>query len=650
MFPAVIQQFAPRPHVRTLDWALQYARNEFGDPYSHNTYPHIGAPGGPFDALDCSQYFTIWLQWASRLGKTFLGQVATMKLAHTNPCPMMFASVDEKLATEVTARTYKMLELCQPLRGNLLPKNRRRQNFVDLRDCRMSIAWSRSVSTLADKPVKFGLANEIDKWEQSSTSSEADPLKLFSDRFKQFPIYKRIFESTPATKLGSRVERGRLGSTNCQLWVPCPHCGEYQVLRKGDDDQLQKGGRIVWDKDSSGRSEKTIALQTARYICLHCEREIFDNHRGAMMRAGVWAPEGCTIDNEKARECARAWREPDAPHWQGWKASPWIKGTPLRDGRDAGYQLSSLYALARTWGEIAEEWVASCKNQQNRRNFVNQWLAETWSPVKQEDTWEKLGGRIVCDVPRFQVPVDCHLLTLGGDIQNDRVVYVVDGWGEANRSHTVDYGEVETLQDLLPILQRSYPHESGPALRISLALIDSGFHPKDVYGFCRMAAASGLKVWPCKGSSTALNAPYRESRLGEDTLAPGAPIVHVDTLTTQDWIAHQLTLDPRKDSGFCTVFNDSLGNHQYFLEQLLNDACVPKLGTNNVTKEVWERIDETVPVDFRDCRRYAFAAKLRQLRGGEVRAAAPPKQPKPATERRANILERPGGWIQRRNP
>jgi phage terminase large subunit GpA-like protein len=639
MFPAVVAQFAPRPHVRTLDWAAQHARNEFGDPYSHNQYPHIGAPGGPFDALDCSQYFTIWLQWGSRLGKTFLSEVALMKLAHTNPCPMMVAAPDEKLATEITDRTYRMLDLCRPLKDCLLPKHRRRQNFMDLRYCRVAVAWSRSVSTLADKPVKFGHAAEVDKWEQASTSSEADPLKLFTDRFKQFPIYKRIIESTPATKHGSRIERGRLGSTNCSFWVPCPHCGEYQILSMA---------HLVWDKTEAGKSDKTLALQTARYTCPHCQKDILDHHRPQMMRLGVWCPEGCTVDSEWACECARAWREPNTPHWNGWKDSPWIKGTPLRDGRDAGYHLSSLYALARGWGEIAEEWVSSQKNPQNLRNFVNQWLAETWNPNKAQQTWDSLGQRATTDVPRYYVPDDCQLVTLGGDIQNDRVVYVVDAWGEGNRAHTIDYGEVPELGDLLAVLQRPYHRASGQSLYIALALIDSGFHPKDVYQFCKMAAAKGHKIWPCKGSSTALNAPYRESRLGDDTLAPGAPIMHVDTLTTQDWISHQLTLDPSKDQGFYTIFKDSLGNHQYFLEQLLNENCIPKLMPNNVTKEVWERIDPSLPNDFRDCRRYAFAAKLRQLRGGEVRPPMPPRKLKPEQKRPANIIDRPGGWIQRR--
>lgn len=607
MFPAVIQQFRPRPYVRTLDWALQYARNEFGDPYSHNTYPHIGAPGGPFDALDCSQYFTIWLQWASRLGKTFLGQVATMKLAHTNPCPMMFASVDEKLATEVTARTYKMLELCQPLRGNLLPKNRRRQNFVDLRDCRMSIAWSRSVSTLADKPVKFGLANEIDKWEQSSTSSEADPLKLFSDRFKQFPIYKRIFESTPAMKSSSRVERGRLGSTNCQFWVPCPHCSEYQILSMT---------HLVWDKNDAGKSDKALALNTARYVCPCCKADIRDNHRGAMMRAGVWAPEGCTIDNEKARECARAWREPDAPHWQGWKASPWIKGTPLRDGRDAGYQLSSLYALARTWGEIAEEWVGCQKSPQNLRNFINQWLAETWELASRKETWEKVGERLIdAGYVRGLVPSWASMLTVGIDRQaDDRFPWKVTAWGPTesgeDRCHAVAYGECFSFDELAQqVIRPTYGHaDRGVPLRIAFGLFDSGHKPHGVHEFCLQMQGEGFKIYPCKGSPNALESDYRITELGKNTAMPGANMVWVDTIRSQMWL--EARLFPKNNTKLATIHAGSLGDHQDFLEQVLNDAPVEGLDTHNNVRESWDRINENIPNDFRDCWRYSWVARL----------------------------------------
>jgi phage terminase large subunit GpA-like protein len=638
-----LQVFEAADPVRTIDWAIANATTEYGAPYSHFAYPHLSAPGGPFDALDSNLYRDIWLQWGSRLGKTFGGQVAMMKRADTEPCPMMFASSTEDLGVGVVTRTYGMLEHCARLRDQLAPPARRKQNRIDLRFCRVYVAWSRSVSTLADKPVRFGHANEIDKWEHQSTSKEADPLKLFDDRFKEFPTFCRWKEGTPAVKSSSRIERGRLASCNAAYWVPCPHCGRYQTL------QME---RIEWDKNEAGKSDKDLARRTARYVCGHCDKPILDEHRGPMMRYGVWVPEGCGVNDQEARRCAAEWHEPGRKPWGGWSDAPWITGTPLRDGQDYGSQLSSLYALARSWGDVAAEWIDCQKNPQNLRNFINQWLAQTWEFREAQMTWEVLGKRVITEEPRYAVPEDCPLLVCGADIQHDHIVYVVDAWGDGRRSHTLDYGELDTLDDLLEIITRPYHHANGKTPhRVDLTLIDSGFHPRDVYQFCRECSRRSLKVWPCKGSSTALNAPYRESRLSEDTLAPGAPILHVDTLTTQDWFSHQIRLKADED-GAGTLFSASLAEHQDFLEQLLNEACVQKLGTNNVTKEAWERIDETIPNDYRDCRRYSFAAMLRVTKGRDIPKRQQAAKPIRRTERKSDggvtFLERPGGWVPRR--
>ena len=66
---------------RTLNWFRKFARNVDGRPYSHESYPHLGAPGGPADAMDDPAVRKIWLQFASRLGKTFFGQCCSMKKA-----------------------------------------------------------------------------------------------------------------------------------------------------------------------------------------------------------------------------------------------------------------------------------------------------------------------------------------------------------------------------------------------------------------------------------------------------------------------------------------------------------------------------------------------------------------------------------------
>lgn len=645
--------FAPRPRIRSADWFLGNIHDHDGKPYDAGRFPHITAPGGPCDALDEPGKLSIWLQWASRLGKTFFGQSAQQFFAATNPGPMMFASSDQKVALEVVARTYGMLSHCPALKGQLRPPRQRRQDRILLSHCRCHVAWARSVSTLADKDVRWGHANEIDKWEHKGAASEkateGDPLKLFDDRGKNFPSRKFIKESTPTVKGKSRVERGRLASTNCTFWVPCPHCERYQSL---------KFPRIIYDKLENGRHDASLARSTAHYACEHCEGKILDHHRGPMMRAGVWVPEGCTVDDAKARAAAERWAQVgvnvkggDGAEiiWRGWRNADWIVGRPMRDDRDAGYQLSSLYALSLSWGDVAAEFV-NCKDKpQDLRNFVNQWLAETWEVVRHKQTWEQLGQRLITnDEPQFRVPEWASLVTVGVDKQHDHYVYVVDAWGEGYRSATIHYGdEIETLEALRQaVLERTYPHaDGGSPLRPSMTLIDSGYKPEGVYEFCVQCYRSQLPVWPCKGSSTALNTAYRVSKLGENTSMPGMQLVFVDTITTQSWIERQLHTAERDGPGGMSLFAGSLVSHQDFLEQLLNDAATDDLDSTNNVRESWGRIDTNIPNDFRAARRYSYIAALLATRGAAIRPRQAPVEKQLAPVRGGST--RPDGrkWV-----
>lgn len=651
------RNFAPRPRIRALAWFRENISTWEGRPYDHNAFPHIGAPGGPCDALDDPQVLSIWMQWGSRLGKTFFGQAATLRAADLSPCPMMFASESEKLAVEVVGRTYKMLEKCGPLKKQLRRPDRRRQSQIDLDNCRVFVAWARSVSTLADKPVRVGHANEIDKWEHQSTSKEADPLELFKDRGKEYPSRKFIFESTPAIKGRSRIERGRLASTNCSYYVPCPHCKEYQRLYKDREKCKHGKGGIVWEHLPGGKSDKELARKTAHYVCDYCEGKIKDEHRAWMMRRGVWAPEGCGVDSAKALAVTESLmaeltgarggdgaESVPAYEWKGWQSAAWITGTPTYSGRDAGYQLSSLYALSLGWGDIAEKFVGVKDKPQDLRNFVNQWLAETWEIVAKKTTWQQLGERITDnDCRRDVVPAWASLLTVGIDRQSaggDRFPFVVKGWGAGRRNHTLQYGEMEAFDQLRELLGRPFG-----SLRCLFALIDSGHKPDGVYKFVRDCAGHGLRALPCKGSNRSLDADYWINTLGKDSSDPGMQLVHVDTLRTQAWMDRMLHTVNKGEDGAFSIHAGSLYDHQDYLEQLLNDAAVTTLDSKNYDRENWERIDEQVPNDFRDCERYAYAAMLIATRGAEIRP------PEVAAPKRSAVISsgeaRPDGrpWI-----
>ena len=611
IFAEALKVLYPKQRLPARDWFVDYIQTPDQRPYDAERYPHTTAPGGPCDALDDDQVHEIWLQWGSRLGKTFFGQCALLMQADLDPCTMFFVGESQKTATEVVARTYQMIDHCPRLRSQLRSEFRRKQDRIDLAHCRVHVGWARSVSTLADKGVKVGHANEIDKWEHESTSKEADPLKLFDDRYKEFPDHKKIKESTPNLKGSSRVERGRLTSSNCYYYVPCPHCAKYQTLRFG---KVDEPGGIVWDKLPNGRSDKDLAWQTARYTCKFCQEDILDEHRGEMMRSGVWVPEGCRIRHKAAREAVD-----NGVKWEGWSKAKWTSGHPIRDGRSAGYMLSSLYSVSLTWGDIAAEFV-ECKDKvQNLRNFVNQWLGETWESIKRRQTWEQLGERLTAKTPAKIVPEWASLVTVGIDRQQDFFVYVVDAWGPDRRSQTIQYGQVMSFDDLRQIVEGYYQHEDGgESIVPALTLIDSGYRPQGVYEFSIECNKRKRMVWPCKGSSKAMDSDVRHNRLGEDSSMPGMVIFHVDTIRTQAWMDNCLHSLHAGDPGSTTVYNASKFDHQDFLEQMLNETIVVKLSTTRYDREVYERIDPGIPNDYRDCRRYSYAAMVVATRGRPI--------------------------------
>jgi phage terminase large subunit GpA-like protein len=654
----IFTAFRPMPSIRMLPWCVDSIVTDQGRPYDDAAYPHLGAPGGPCDEFDNPACRTIALQFATRLGKTFFGQCGILKTAATDPGPMMIASSTERLAKEVTGRTYKMIHGRPPL-NKLLVKSKRnqRQDCIEFTEAQVFIGWSRSPTTLSDKNVKVGLAGELGKWEHQSTSKEPHPQKMYADRFKDYQSTRKvIYESTPTITGRCPIERLLYAGTNCHLYVACPLCGRYQRLRMRDADGTT---RLRWDKGPGGKSDKDIARRTAHYACEACNGRIEDHHRAAMMRGGVWCPEGCTVNSKAAAE--EIDRRPQCGTkvqdvWTGWGDAAWIEGTPVRDTVDASYQLSSLYALSVGWGDIAAEFVQCKSRPAELRNFVMQWLGETWAVAKSLVTWEQLAERSITAVPQYVVPRDYSLLTCGIDKQEDHYVFVVEAWKPDGSSHTVDYGTVDDVGELrTEILTRTYQHEDGgKGVKIACTLMDSGYRPQGVYEFARDCRRDGIIVIPCKGSNTTLGAAYKRATLSKDSSMPGGPLIHVDTLTSQDWIEKQIGTLRRDDAGGWGLFAGSVADHQDHLEQLLNDAPVDKIDPTNNVRIVWERLDDVLPNDYRDCKRYAYVARLVKQRGAAIRPRIAPEDakpdPKPKKKRQKSHLDplrRPGGWLQR---
>ncbi|NIE84664.1 phage terminase large subunit family protein [Burkholderia sp. Cy-647] len=119
----------------------------------------------------------------------------------------------------------------------------------------------------------------------------------------------------------------------------------------------------------------------------------------------------------------------------------------------------------------------------------------------------------------FTVPAGGLLLTLGVDVQHDRIALVLRAWGRGEESWLVVWDEIHgnvLHQDENPLeggvwgaltemLMSGYRHETGGVLRIRAMSIDSsdGSTSDAVYKYVRAARRAGLNVMAIKGSTDA---------------------------------------------------------------------------------------------------------------------------------------------------
>lgn len=605
------------------------------------------------DAFDNHRIRTISLQFATRLGKTFLGQCLSIYVADVDPAPSMHANSTETLAKQVIERTYKMIRGRSDLRALLLKKHEKdqRQDTVEFVGNILYGAWAKSVSTLADKDLKFGHAGEVDKWEQTSTSKEADPIELFTDRFKNYQSTRKVLiESTPTVKGASRIEGFLHAGSYCHLWVPCSECRKYQRLEKD---------QILWDHPKTGRSDPALAFATARYVCPHCKAELLDDSRAWMVQRGVWVPQGASVDDMAAIEVAenRIMEETGDP-WQGWSQSPWIVGDAYRDGPDASYQLSSLYALSLSWGDIAKKWIECQGKPQKLRNFINQWLGETWAARKSKSTSELVAERIGTDRPARVVPEWARFLTVTIDQQaadGGFVVFVIMAHGPDDRAAVIGHGQSDKGLEWVweNICTVSYPFEggSGDSLIPLVTAVDSGWDTKKTYAFCN----SHPRCFAIKGSDGDLGGqPYRVSTLDKTsrTGADGQKLILVATDFWETDLQHRLDDVPKEVDGCLSLSRNAAADFEY-LDQLLNGVLTDKIDSRGNARLLWIKKAEEDPNDFRDATRYGLcmgALVLEDLGGRYPARAGGPVvggKPREASGIEVPVDRRPDGrdWL-----
>jgi phage terminase large subunit GpA-like protein len=366
------------------------------------------------------------------------------------PAPIMFVTArDVDVRTTYKARLLPMIEACRPLRAELTdsPHDVTRREIA-FRRAILYLRAAQSPMELASVPCRIVIGDECDKWPRW-TGREAAPLELARERTRTFADHFIYVSSTPTTRAGVIHAEFEAGDRR-RFFVPCPLCGNEQVLRWANVD---------WDRAAITDARAMERERAAWYRCAGCGGRIEDRHKALMLAQGTWVPEGSTPAEWRAAGAAADRAAHRSYHlWAGY--SPWL-----------------------AWWQLAHQWLRSFDDPARLQNFVNAWLAELWEERVDEASAEAVESCVDDKLEMGKPPQDVRVVCAAVDVQKDYLVWGVGGWGVDDEFWLVAAGRCGTFAELEDVLFRNVWGPRQLALRC--VLIDSRARRDEVLDFCR---------------------------------------------------------------------------------------------------------------------------------------------------------------------
>jgi len=395
---------------------------------------------------------------------------------HTDPCPMIVMFAKEGAAKEFEAEKFTPMVEATPVLAEILPisKSRDKNNrwaFKGFPGGFLKLVASNSPSSVKSTPAPVVAIEEPDDCNEN-VKGQGDTITLLEERTKTYPRRKVIYGGTPTIKGASRVQAAYEASDQRKFWVPCPDCGEHQVLQW---DNVRWTDTADVPHEVFGR----VNFDSVGYMCAHCGSIWTDAQKNRAVRLGEW------------------------------RASAPFHGV-------AGFYINELYSpfpgsklelLAKKYltAVHAEAQGDDTKIRSFRNNTEGLPYEYTTDVPESSDIKTRAEG-----YAEFTVPWGGLLLTAGVDVQHDRLAVVIRAWGRGEESWLVYWGELygSTLvptagawTDLNALLTRTFVHASGSEMKISAVSIDGsdGNRTEIVNGFVRPRRQ--LRFMTVKGAS-----------------------------------------------------------------------------------------------------------------------------------------------------
>lgn len=410
----------------------------------------------------------VTLAKSAQVGGTVLANIFLLGTTHLTPCDFLYVHPTEENASRWSKQKLMPLIRETPaVRGLFSETSRDGFNSIlykERKDGRgaLQAAGANSPSGLSMISPRRQVQDDLAKW---SMNDAGDPEVQADSRSKAF-FDRKVFKiSTPMVSPGCRITANFKDGTQERYHVRCPHaeCGELQVLE--------------WENMRDHINPEHP--ENAHFCCTKCGAEIHEHHRAWMVK-----PEN---------------------------GARWIARYPERARHHRSFHIWVAYSPLESWEAIARAWLKvqaggpddKEKAAGGEQVFFNDWLGEAFEADNRAIPWETLRDRANEDgFALGVVPAEALILTLGIDVQADRVEWLLRGWGrnhfsavvdrgvinssagagrEGVRDHTGHISEPEVIAELDRLIARQWKDVNGKRRSVALTGIDGNAYTEDVW-------------------------------------------------------------------------------------------------------------------------------------------------------------------------
>lgn len=446
----VLQAFAealtPPPVIDFVEWAAENivfdTDNRFPGPYDPDKFPffkkvlHALQPDHPSR--------TVVLMGSAQTGKTITAEVFIGAILHRIGGKVFYVMPTIEMAgIWVLEKWNNFVAGCRPLerlfpRGKASRDNTNRLTYKERIDggASLRVAGANSAQSLASATYRYQVHDEMGKWQDNE---HGDPEDQADMRSQAWGPWAKIFKiSTPGIKGLCRITKNYERSNQQEYHVRCPHCQFKQALE--------------WENFKHSLQED-MDYSDAHFTCVKCGEKIEHHHKEGMLRASLDDPYAWVAQN------------PSSPI-EGFYI--WLAYSPLQD-----------------WAYIAERYFKALGDPKAEQTFMNEVIGLPYEQKGEAPPWEDIYARASGNAegyPQGIIPPGYPLLTIGIDVQGDRVEWLLKAWGPELRRHTVQkeviaghITEIETRAALDNLMKRKWKNVHGREFQVDMVAIDANY-------------------------------------------------------------------------------------------------------------------------------------------------------------------------------